>query len=115
MKKGKKIRVGYQDSCHGRNGLGIWQEPREILKQLGTYIEVPGASDCCGAAGTYSLINKENSRKVLAPKIVELAKLNLDYLVTINPGCTRQLKNELKRNGVKTKVIHLAELVAKAK
>ena len=115
MKKGKKIRVGYQDSCHGRNGLGIWQQPREILKQLGTYIEVPGASDCCGAAGTYSLINKENSRKVLAPKIAELAKLNLDYLVTINPGCTRQLKNELKRNGVKTKVVHLAELVAKAK
>jgi glycolate oxidase iron-sulfur subunit len=112
LKNGQRVRVGFQDSCHGRNGLGIWKEPREILRALGDYVEVPGASDCCGAAGTYSLINKKNSRAVLAPKISELKKLNLDYLVTINPGCTRQLKSELKRNKVKTKVVHLAELVA---
>jgi glycolate oxidase iron-sulfur subunit len=113
--KGELARIGFQDSCHGRNGLGIWREPREIMKTLGDFIEVPGASDCCGAAGTYALLNKKNSRAVLAPKIEELKKLNLDYLVTINPGCTRQLKSELKRNKVKTKVVHLAQLVALSK
>jgi glycolate oxidase iron-sulfur subunit len=111
----EEFAIGYQDSCHGRNGLGIWREPREILKELGEYVEVPGAADCCGAAGTYSLVNKKNSRAVLAPKIAELKKLNLDYLVTINPGCTRQLKSELKRNGIKTKVLHLAQLIALSK
>jgi glycolate oxidase iron-sulfur subunit len=85
------------------------------LKQLGDYVEVPGAADCCGAAGTYALINKKSSRAVVAPKIEELKKLNLDYLVTINPGCTRQLKSELKRNGVKTEVLHLASLIALSK
>lgn len=114
-KDGARIRVGFQDSCHGRNGLGIWQEPREILKSVGEYVEVPGANDCCGAAGTYALINKKNSRAVLAPKIAELKKLNLDFLVTINPGCTRQLKSELKRNKIKTQVVHLAQLVALSK
>ena len=59
-------------------------------------------------------MNEENGLRG-GKKYAELAKLNLDYLVTINPGCTRQLKNELKRNGIKTKVVHLAELVAKAK
>ena len=112
---GKIARIGFQDSCHGRNGLGIFKEPREIIKQVGDYVEVPGASDCCGAAGTYSLINKENSRAVLAPKIEQLKELKLDYLVTINPGCTRQLKSELKRNGIKTEVVHLASLVALSK
>jgi glycolate oxidase iron-sulfur subunit len=115
IKNGAKIRVGFQDSCHGRNGLGIWKEPRAILKEIGEYVEVPGASACCGAAGTYSLVNKKNSRAVLAPKIAELRELNLDYLVTINPGCTRQLKSELKRNKIKTKVVHLAQLVALSK
>jgi glycolate oxidase iron-sulfur subunit len=114
-KNGVRIRIGFQDSCHGRNGLGIWRQPREILKALGDYVEVPDASSCCGAAGTYSLINKKNSRAVLAPKIADIENLNLDYLVTINPGCTRQLNSELKRNGVKTKVVHLAELVALSK
>jgi glycolate oxidase iron-sulfur subunit len=115
IKNGQKIRVGFQDSCHGRNGLGIWREPRELLKQLGNYVEVPGAADCCGAAGTYALINKKNSRAVVAPKIEEIKTLNLDYLVTINPGCTRQLKSELKRSGVKTEVLHLASLIALSK
>lgn len=114
-KNGQRVRVGFQDSCHGRNGLDIWREPRELLKQLGDYVEIPGAADCCGAAGTYALINKKSSRAVLAPKIEELKKLNLDYLVTINPGCTRQLKSELKRNGVKTEVLHLASLIALSK
>ena len=112
---GKIARIGFQDSCHGRNGLDIWQQPREILKAIGDYVEVPGAADCCGAAGTYSLINKKNSRAVLAPKIDELRKLDLDFLVTINPGCTRQLKSELKRAKVKTEVLHLASLVALSK
>ena len=112
---GKIARIGFQDSCHGRNGLDIWRQPREILKSLGDYVEIPGASDCCGAAGTYSLINKKNSRAVLAPKIDELRKLDLDFLVTINPGCTRQLKSELKRAKVKTEVLHLASLVALSK
>ena len=42
----------------------------------------------------------------------DIAALELDYVATVNPGCTRQLVTELRRAKVKTKVIHLAELVA---
>ena len=111
-KLGKPVRIGFQDSCHLRNGMGVFKEPRTILKTLGEYVEVPDASSCCGAAGTYALLQKKNSRKVLAQKVSAIAELNLDYLVTVNPGCTRQLKTELRRAGVKTKVIHIAELIA---
>jgi glycolate oxidase iron-sulfur subunit len=111
-KNNRKIRVGLQDSCHLRHGMGVFAEPREILKQLGDYVEIPGAADCCGAAGSYALLQKKNSRKVVSPKISEIKALNLDYIVTVNPGCTRQLVTELRRARVKTKVIHLAELVA---
>ena len=112
MKNGKEIRVGLQDSCHLRNGMGVFAQPREILKQLGEYLEIPGAADCCGAAGSYALLQQKNSRLVIAPKIAEIKALNLDYIATVNPGCTRQLVTELRRARVKTKVIHLAELVA---
>ena len=109
---GHTIRVGLQDSCHLRNGMGVTQEPREILKQLGDYVEIPNAGGCCGAAGSYSLLQKRNSRKVVSQKVKDIAALNLDYVATVNPGCTRQLVTELRRAKVKTKVIHLAELVA---
>ena len=111
-KSGRKIRVGLQDSCHLRNGMGVFAEPRNILVQLGDYVEIPGAADCCGAAGSYALLQKQNSRKVVSQKIKEIKALNLDYIATVNPGCTRQLVTELRRARVKTKVIHLAELVA---
>ncbi len=111
-KGGRKIRVGLQDSCHLRNGMGVFAEPRNILAQLGDYVEIPGAADCCGAAGSYALLQKRNSRKVVSQKIEEIKALNLDYIATVNPGCTRQLVTELRRARVKTKVIHLAELVA---
>ena len=112
IKNGKEIRVGLQDSCHLRNGMGVFAQPREILKQLGEYLEIPGAADCCGAAGSYALLQQKNSRLVIAPKIAEIKALKLDYIATVNPGCTRQLVTELRRARVKTKVIHLAELVA---
>jgi len=112
IKSGRKIRVGLQDSCHLRNGMGVFAEPRQILKELGEYVEVPGSADCCGAAGTYALLQRKNSRKVVSQKIADIKELNLDYIASVNPGCTRQLASELKRARVKTKVIHLAQLVA---
>jgi glycolate oxidase iron-sulfur subunit len=111
-KSGRKIRVGLQDSCHLRNGLGVFAQPRNILAQLGDYVEIPGAADCCGAAGSYALLQRKNSRKVVSQKVADIKALNLDYIATVNPGCTRQLVTELRRARVKTKVIHLAQLVA---
>lgn len=111
---GVRLRVGFQDSCHLRNGLGIYKEPRTILKQIGDYIEIPNASGCCGAAGSYAILQKANSRKVIAPKVDAIRGLNLDYIATVNPGCTRQLAKELKRAGIKTKVVHISELISRA-
>lgn len=114
IRNGEKIRIGFQDSCHLRNGMAVFKEPRAILAQLGEYIEVPNAQGCCGAAGSYSLIRARDSKRVLAPKVAAIKELNLDYLVTVNPGCTRQLKSAIRKARLKTKVVHIAELIALA-
>ena len=112
MNGDKIVRVGLQDSCHLRNGMGVFAQPRAILKQIGEYVEIPNAGQCCGAAGSYALLQKKNSRKVIQKKVADIKALNLDYIATVNPGCTRQLVTELRRARVKTKVIHLAQLVS---
>ncbi len=114
QQSGATIRVGFQDSCHLRNGLGIFKEPRILLRQISNYVEIPNASGCCGAAGSYSLLQKKNSRRVVAQKVNDIKSLNLDYVATVNPGCTRQLATALKRSGLKTRVVHISELVALA-
>jgi glycolate oxidase iron-sulfur subunit len=103
-----------QDSCHLRNGLGVSAEPRKVLGTLGDYVEIPGAGDCCGAAGTYAILRRRDSRRVLAEKLAALASLDLDFLVVVNPGCQRQLMTAVRRARLRTRVVHLAELVASA-
>jgi glycolate oxidase iron-sulfur subunit len=109
---GRPARIGLQDSCHLRNGLGVSEPPRSVLAALGDYIEVPGAADCCGAAGTYAILRPGDSRRVLAAKMAALTVLDLDFLVVVNPGCQRQLIKAVRRARLRTRVVHLAELVA---
>lgn len=110
----RRARLGLQDSCHLRNGLGVWREPRDLLSRLGDYVEVPDAGACCGAAGSYSVLRPADSRAVLEPKLDAIERLDLDYLVVVNPGCYRQLAAALRTRHSRTRVIHLTELLTLA-
>ncbi|CAL9418245.1 Lactate utilization protein A [Streptomyces sp. enrichment culture] len=111
---GRPARVALQDSCHLRNGLGVTRPPRELVAAVADYVELPGAGDCCGAAGTYAMLRPDDSRAVLDPKLEALRKLDVDYVVAVNPGCLRQLRQGLRRTRSRTKAVHLAELLAMA-
>jgi glycolate oxidase iron-sulfur subunit len=107
-------RIGLQDSCHLRNGLGIWREPRQLIARVGEYVELPSAAACCGAAGSYAIVRAEDSARVLDRHLDEIADADLDIVAVVNPGCYRQLQQGVKRRGLRTRVLHLAELLASA-
>jgi glycolate oxidase iron-sulfur subunit len=109
---GKRPRIGLQDSCHLRNGLGVHKEPRSLIAEVGDYVELPGAGECCAAAGTYALLRPDDSRKILDAKLDQIEKADLDFIVAVNPGCQRQLEQGVRRRRLRTKVVHLAELLA---
>jgi glycolate dehydrogenase iron-sulfur subunit len=107
-----RLRIGLQDSCHLRNGLGVWREPRELIARVGEYVELPSAAACCGAAGSYAVVRPKNSARVLDPHLDEIADADLDVIVVVNAGCYWQLEQGVKRRGLRTRVVHLAELLA---
>jgi glycolate oxidase iron-sulfur subunit len=111
---GRLARVGLQDSCHLRNGLGVWREPRELLSAVADYVELPGAGGCCGAAGTYSLVRPRDSRRVLDPKLDAIEAAGIDYVIAVNPGCLRQLQQGLRRRRSPVRALHIAELLRMA-
>ncbi|MBL1098235.1 (Fe-S)-binding protein [Streptomyces coffeae] len=111
---GRRARAALQDSCHLRNGLGVTRQPRDLIAAVADYVELPGAGDCCGAAGTYAMLRPSDSRAVLDPKLEALARLEVDYIVTVNPGCQRQLHQGLRRHGSRVRAVHLAEFLAMA-
>ena len=104
-------RIGLQDSCHLRNGLGVWREPRELIARVGEYVELPSAAACCGAAGSYAIVRPEDSARVLDRHLDEIADADLDIDRVVNPGCYRQLQQGVKRRRLRTRVVHLAELL----
>jgi glycolate oxidase iron-sulfur subunit len=109
---GARLRIGLQDSCHLRTGLGVWREPRELIARVGEYVELPSAGICCGAAGSYSVLRAKDSARVLDPHLDEIAAADLDVLVVVNAGCYRQLQQGIKRRKLRTRVVHIAELLA---
>ncbi|MFC6600518.1 (Fe-S)-binding protein [Kitasatospora paranensis] len=111
---GRQARVTLQDSCHLRNGLGVWKEPRALLDRVADYVELPSAAGCCGAAGTYSLLRPRESRRILDAKVREIEAAGVDYVVAVNPGCLRQLRTGLRRSRSRVKAVHIAELLARA-
>jgi glycolate oxidase iron-sulfur subunit len=108
---GRPARVGLQDSCHLRNGLGVTIPPRDLIARVAEYIEVPGAGDCCGAAGTYALLRPADSRRVMERRLDAVEDAGVDYLVVVNPGCHRQLLGGLRKRRSQVRVLHIAELL----
>ncbi|MER7335729.1 MULTISPECIES: (Fe-S)-binding protein [unclassified Micromonospora] len=110
---GRRARVALQDSCHLRNGLGVFAEPRALLRQVADYVELPSAATCCGAAGTYSLLRPKESRRILDAKLDEIEAAGVDLVVAVNPGCLRQLRTGLRRRRSAVRAVHLAELLTR--
>jgi glycolate oxidase iron-sulfur subunit len=111
---GARLRIGLQDSCHLRNGMGVWREPRELLASIGEYVELPSAATCCGAAGSYAVVRPTDSARVLDPHLDEIAAADLDVIAVVNAGCYRQLEQGIKRRKLRTRVVHIAELLAES-
>ena len=73
------------------------KEPRELIARVGEYVELPSASACCGAAGTYAVLRPDDSARVLDRHLDEIAAADLDAIVVVNPGCHRQLEQGIRR------------------
>jgi glycolate oxidase iron-sulfur subunit len=106
------LRIGLQDSCHLRNALGVWREPRALLAGVGEYVELPSADRCCGAAGSYAILRPRDSARILDRHLDEIAEADLDVVAVVNPGCYRQLQHGVRRRKLRARVMHLVEVLA---
>ena len=108
------LRVAYQDSCHLRNGQKVTAEPRALLRTLPgvELVELPHADRCCGAAGTYSLMRPDDSRRFLKVKMDEIGAAGLDVIASGNTGCLLQFRQGVNQAGLgDVRVLHTIELV----
>jgi glycolate oxidase iron-sulfur subunit len=115
-KSPKAIRVTYHDPCHLRRKLGIFKEPRDLLKTLPgvEYVEMREANRCCGQGGSFNIANYDLSLKILERKIQSIEETGADIVATACSGCLLQLMDGLHQAGLTKEVRHLVEMVDQA-
>ncbi len=108
--------VTYHDPCHLRYGLGIKNEPRELLKNIKgiNFVEMKDAGNCCGFGGFFSLNFKDLSKAIGEQKISSFHNTKVDTLVTSCPGCIMQMEDIKKETGSQLDIVHIVEIVDKA-
>ena len=86
-------RVAYQPPCTLQHGQGLSGIVEQLLKRLGVeLLPVTDAHLCCGAAGTYSLLQPRIAQDLGARKLNALLSHQPDLIVTGNIGCQTHLQ-----------------------
>ncbi|MBA4740908.1 MAG: (Fe-S)-binding protein [Burkholderiales bacterium] len=106
--------ITYHDSCAGLRELGVKEQPRKLLRSL-PYVELkemPGAEQCCGFGGTFSVKYGDISSRIVDLKCDDVESTEADALVLGDLGCMLNIEGKLRRRGNhKTKVLHIAEVL----
>jgi glycolate oxidase iron-sulfur subunit len=91
---GKGVRVAYQSSCTLQHGQKLSGVVETILKNCGyTLIPVADSHLCCGAAGTYTLMQPVLSQQLLENKLNALQQGAAEVIATANIGCQLHLES----------------------
>jgi glycolate oxidase iron-sulfur subunit len=76
--------------------------------------EMKESSLCCGSAGIYNIIREEMANELGDRKALHAMETPATEVITANPGCQMQVGASLRRNGSRTRVRHIAELLDEA-
>ncbi len=107
-------KITYHDSCHLKKSLGIWRQPRELVKlnQNYKFVEMKEADRCCGCGGSFTLTHYDISKKIGAHKCQNIIQSDADIVTAGCPACMMQITNALALSNSKALVKHVAEIYA---
>jgi glycolate oxidase iron-sulfur subunit len=107
------LHVAYDPPCHLLHAQGIAVQPLKLFAAIPLLelVPIPGAAECCGSAGLFTLLEPEMSRAVLKTKIDRLREAAPQVVATGNPGCLMQIGAGLAAAGSAARARHPVELL----
>jgi glycolate dehydrogenase iron-sulfur subunit len=104
-------RAAFHAPCTLQHGQRVRGVVETQLRALG--FEVSAAGDeshlCCGSAGAYSILQPQIATQLRDRKLLNLAKLEPQFILSANVGCIQHLQS-----GTSTKVLHWIEMLDQA-
>lgn len=109
-------RVTYHDSCHLNRGLGVRDEPRQLLRAVRglELVEMKNSETCCGFGGSFSVRYPDISVAMLSDKIRWIEESGAQILVAGDAGCSMHLAGALARRESRIRLMHIAQLLGEA-
>jgi L-lactate dehydrogenase complex protein LldE len=105
--------VTYHDSCSGLRELGIKEQPRRLLRAIAANVtEMADAEVCCGFGGTFCVKYPEISVRMVSDKVRDIVATGAETVLAGDLGCLLNISGRLQREGHRTKVRHVAEVLA---
>ena len=103
----------YHASCHLLRELGATNESINLMKSVQglEFIAVENATVCCGFGGTFSVKYPDISEAMIGKKLDTIQASGADIVVANDSGCLMQLKGAMGRRKLRTRAVHLAELL----
>ncbi len=108
--KPTNITAVYHDPCELGRGTGIYEQPRNILKNFSLLVSDNERENslCCGGSLSNAILDLRLQLKIRDHALDELTKERPDVLVTACPLCKKSFVH-----GNKAAVMDIAEIVAK--
>ncbi|OFX72809.1 MAG: hypothetical protein A2X12_05940 [Bacteroidetes bacterium GWE2_29_8] len=109
LKKGNDKYI-YHDPCDLGRGSGVYEQPRNILNNIGQIIKIKNQKEkafCCGGSLANHILTDNQKVELANQALSEYKKYSPDYLVTSCPLCKKSFS---RLNSIETKDI--AEIVA---
>ena len=112
------VKVTYHDPCNVARGLGMVDEPRWLLREIGAEIvEMPTygkEAECCGGGGGLLVTDNELADRLAEKRVRQAMETGADYLVTLCPTCELNLKNAAKQFDGELRVKNVLDLLWEA-
>jgi L-lactate dehydrogenase complex protein LldE len=111
-----RARVAYHPSCHLLRGLGVRDQPKQLLRAVeGAELSEPAdAEECCGFGGLFAARSPEISGRMLERKLDALEASGAERVVSCDLGCLLHLAGGLRRRGSALRAQHLAQVLDEA-
>ncbi len=107
-------RVTYHPTCHSLRMLGVGDRPLRLLRAVRglELVELPGADQCCGFGGTFSIKNADVSTAMLTDKMTNVLSTHAEVCTAGDASCLMHIGGGLSRLRAGTRTVHLAEILA---
>ncbi len=89
------LKLTYHDPCHLGRCMGVYDEPRALIQQIGSFTEMASSKQdarCCGGGGGVRRGYKDLAQKIAAKRLSQ-APPGTDYVVTACPMCNSNLED----------------------